>query len=156
MADPREWLEQIASGATILAVAYRLRLDGFWWLNLLFLVLPAVLSTAAAIVGALEPSPFPKILELPVASALAGAAAILLAIHKALKCDEFQAECLRLEQIYRSIGIAADSALAGPAHDHDSQRRRLTEKLELLSESAKAQPPTRLIRRAEAMSKRSR
>lgn len=146
MSEASQWLGQTKSHATVLSEAYRLRLSGLGQLNLIFMVLPAVFSTAAAVFAAL---PRFTIFSLPAGSALAGAAAILLAVHKALKCDEYQAECLRLSQAYQSIAICAESALLGPEEERGLQMKRLTDKLEALTESVKAQLPTRCIRAAE-------
>jgi len=114
-------------------------------------VLPAILSTAAAIFAALPARTSFAIFYLSPASAFAGTAAVLMAVHKALKCDEYQAECLRLSQAYGSIAISAESALLGPDGEHDALQKRLTDKLEALAESTKAQLPTRSIRQAEKM-----
>src|SRR4051812_5395250 len=143
MNDTSQWLGQTKSQATVLSEAYRLRLSGLGQVNLIFMVLPAALSTAAAGFSAL---PRVSIFSPPAGSALAGTAAILLAIHKALKCDEYQAECLRLSQAYQSIAIAAESALLGPEGERDLHKKRLTDKLEVLTESVKAQLPSRCIR----------
>ena len=88
-------------------------------------------------------------LSLPLASALSGGAAVLMAVHKALKCDEYQAECLRLSQAYQSIAVSADSALSGTEEKQYSQQERLTNKLEILAESAKAQVATSYVSQAE-------
>ena len=150
MSDRSDWLEQIKPSATILSEAYRLRLKGLWWLNQIFVVLPAVLTTTAAIVAAIPT--LPHVYELPLASIFAGGSAVLMSIHKALKCDEYQAECLRLSQAYQAIALAADIVLLGPEGKRDSHQERLTNKLEVLAESAKAMLPTRHIRRAESIS----
>jgi hypothetical protein len=75
---------------------------------------------------------------LPITSILAGSSAILIAIHKALKCEEYQAECLRLSQAYQGIAISADSALSGSEEEWGSHQKRLTAELENLSKNAKA------------------
>lgn len=149
MSETSQWLGQTKSHATVLSEAYRLQLSSREHFNLIFLVLPAVLSTAAAVFAAL---PRYTIFSLPAGSALAGSAAILLAVHKALKCDEYQAECLRLSQAYQSIAVCAESALLGPEGERDEHKKRLTDKLEALTESVKAQLPTNCIREAEEIS----
>lgn len=149
MSDSSEWFDQTKSQATILSEAYRLRLSGLWWLNLVFVVMPAVLSTSAAIFAALPPGKGFVVFSLPAASALAGAAVVLMAVHKSLKCDEYQAECLRLSQAYQSIAISVNSALNGPEELRYSHQERLTNKLEMLVEGARAQLPTKNIRQAE-------
>src|SRR2546423_1688626 len=132
MSQSSKWFEQTQSQASVLSEAYRLRLSALSHVNLFFVALPAVLSTSAAIFGAL---PLHLILWLPVTSVLAGFAAVLIAVHKALKCDEYQAECLRLSQAYQSIAMSANSALLGPEELRDSHQARLTSKLEMLAES---------------------
>lgn len=72
-------------------------------------------------------------------------AVVLIAVHKALKCDEYQAECLRLSQAYQSIAIAADSACSGPDGERDSQQKILTSELVDLTKNAKAQVPTNFM-----------
>jgi hypothetical protein len=102
MSDSSKGLAQIKSQATILSEAYQLRLLGrLWWTNLILVVLPAAVATAAAIVAASLDGNAAGKMPL-VAASLAGAAAVLTAIHRALKCDEYQAECLRLSQAYQS------------------------------------------------------
>jgi hypothetical protein len=95
MKDSKTELEQIRLRATALFNSYKLRLRWLWFPNLLFRVLPAVLTTAAAVFGAVPAATVPRF-GLPLPAMLAGVAAVLLAVHKALKCDEYQAECGRL------------------------------------------------------------
>jgi hypothetical protein len=154
MSETSKWLEETRSMATVLSEAYRLQLSEFWWPNLMFVALPAVLSTSAAIFAAL-PAGSRVLFSLPAASVLAGSAAVLMAVHKALKCDEHQAECLRLGQAYKSIAISANSALMGSEELHEAHKERLTNKLEMLAESAKAQLPTRHIQKAQSISGRT-
>lgn len=143
MSDSKTGLEQIRSRATALFEAYQQRLRRLWWPNLVFMVLPAVLTTAAAIVAALPAATAPNFgLPLPAASVFAGAAAVLLAVHKALKCDEYQAECLRLGQAFQSIATAADLALSGPEGERDKDQERLSNDVESLIKDAKAQVKT--------------
>lgn len=137
--DAKAWLEQTRARATVLAEAHRLRLTGrLWWANLMFVVFPAVLATGAAIFAA---RPDFTIQSIPPASVMAGIAAVLMAIHKALKCDEYQEECLRLSQRYESIATSADSALFGPEDEHEHVRKELTKELAELARHAKAQLP---------------
>src|ERR1041384_945007 len=110
MEDVNEWLEETQSRCVRLSEACRLQLGRLWWANLLFVVLPAVFSTAAAILAALHstnPAPSAGIWLLPPVSILAGLAAILVSVHKALKCEEYQAECMRLSQRYQAVAEAA-------------------------------------------------
>jgi hypothetical protein len=89
-------LEEMKSQATILSEAYRLRLVGrLWWANLFLAVLPAASATAAAIAALKNTYPY-------LTAGLAGGAAVLTAIHRALKCEEYQAECLRLDRLTRT------------------------------------------------------
>src|ERR1035437_191570 len=89
-------LEEVRRRATVRSEAYRLRLLGpLQWANLVFMVLPATLATAAAVFAAGPNN--------TLGAWLAGASAVLTVVHKTLKCDEYQAECLRLHQRYRSI-----------------------------------------------------
>jgi len=146
--DPATWLTNVKSEATVFAEAYRLRLVGrLWWTNLLLVVLPAVCATAAAVFAA-RPETSGSGFGPPVAAWLAGSAAVLTAVHRALKCDEYQGECLRLSQEYRSIAAVADSALSGPEGDPQSLKN-LSDKFALLTESAKAPLPTSYIHAAE-------
>lgn len=150
--DIHSWLARTKTCAKILSEAYRARRSGLGWGNLVTLVLPAGLSTLAAIVAAREGGPEVVLLgglSLPLASVLAGAAAVLVAFHKVLKCDEYQEECLRLSQAYQAVAMAADSAQSLPEQELSQHRERLTNKLVLLTETAKAQVPPRYVRRAE-------
>src|ERR1039457_2228964 len=98
-------LEEVRRRATVRSEAYRLRLLGpLQWANLVFMVLPATLATAAAVFAASSKTA-------PLGAWLAGASAVLTVVHKTLKCDEYQAECLRLHQRYRSIATLAESSL---------------------------------------------
>jgi hypothetical protein len=147
-----KWLEETKSRAAILSEAYRLELRRLWWANLMFVVLPAVFATAAAILAAV---PEVKMIAffgdwlLPPASILAGLAAVLVAIHKALKCDEYQAECLRLSQSYRSITESAGSALSRPEGERASHQEGIAKELKTLTESVMAQLPTGILGKAE-------
>ena len=141
MDEINQWLKQTKSRALRLSEVYRLRLRGLWWANLVFVALPAIFSTSAAIFAALPNSDI-AILSLPLASVLAGSAAVLIAVHKALKCDEYQAECRRLSHDYQSVSIAADAALFGPIEDRTAQFDRIRNDLENLSKNASAQIST--------------
>ena len=146
MNDSKTWLEQTSSRARALSEAYQSQLGRLWWVNLMFVVLPAVLSTAAAIFAALPKEQNFSFYNLPAASAFAGVAVVLMAVHKALKCEEYQTECLRLSQAYQSIAIAADSAWSGPDGERDSQQKSLTSELIGLTKNAKAQVPTNFMK----------
>ena len=153
MNSVNEWLEHTKAYATLVAEGYRLELSRLWLANVLFVVIPAVLSTAAAIVAALPEAKARDFvifsLSVPPASAFAGCAAILMAVHKSLKCDEYQAECVRLGQYHKSIAISAASALSRPESERVAHQAQIAKRLEELTESANARLPTRIIRRAE-------
>ena len=155
MSDINDWLEETKARSGLISEAFRLELSRLWWANLMFVVIPAVLATAAAIFAALPQDTAGKVaigtLSLPLASVFAGVAAILMAIHKALKCDEYQAECLRLAQLHQSIAISAGSALSRPEGERTKHQERIAAKLEEVTEGAKARLPTRILRRAERM-----
>ena len=152
MSRTDEWLEATRADARITSEAYRLELSRLWWANLMFVVFPAVLSTAAAIVAALPEAKAKDFvvfsISVPPASAFAGIAAILIAVHKALKCDEYQAECLRLAQFHQSVAISADAALSRPDDERSSHQARIANELEELTKSAKARLPTSILRKA--------
>ena len=77
MDEMNNWLKDTRARCMQLSEAYRLELSRLWWANLMFVVLPAVCSTAAAIVATIEvgdlPEPFSKWV-LPPASILAAGA----------------------------------------------------------------------------------
>jgi hypothetical protein len=153
MNNINEWLEHTKAYATLVAEGYRLELSRLWWANLMFVVIPAVLSTAAAIVAALPETKAQDFvifsLRVPPASAFAGGAAILMAIHKSLKCDEYQAECVRIGQSHKSIAISAESALSRPEGERAVHQAHIAKRLEELTEGAKARLATSIIRKAE-------
>jgi hypothetical protein len=142
-----ELANQINEQATVLSEAYRLRLLGrLWWANLSLVVLPAVLATAAAIFAASGAGRI-SVISPYAAAWLAGGAAVLTAIHKALKCEEYQAECLRLGQAYQAIAIEAQAARSGP--DVHRSVQELAKKFAGLAEGSKAPLPDTYIARAE-------
>ena len=53
MNDSNAWFQETTSRAKALSDAYKTTLDRLWWANLMFVVVPAVLTTAAAIFAAL-------------------------------------------------------------------------------------------------------
>ena len=156
MSDINDWLQATKARSELISEAYRLELSRLWWANLMFVVIPAVLATAAAIFAALPKDAAGNLtigtLSLPLASVFAGVAAILMAVHKALKCDEYQAECLRLAQLHQSIAISAGSAVSRPEVERTAHQERIAAKFEEVTEGAKARLPTRIMRRAERMS----
>jgi len=93
---------------------------------------------------------------LPPASILAGLAAILVAVHKALKCEEYQAECLRLAQSYQAIAESAASALSRPADERAARQERIAKELTELTSSVRARLPTRILHRADERFRKSK
>lgn len=138
------WFEHTKQRSIAFSEAYRIRLDRLWWANLFFVVLPAVSSAVAAILAAKEFQYQISILcySMPLVSFLAALAAILTTVHKSLKCEEYQAECLKLSQAYQSIAIAADAAIFGPPSEYVSQYEILSNELRKLAAEAKAQVST--------------
>ena len=157
MSDPpvtpgstREWLKFTREQATVLSEAYRLRLVGkLWWANLLFVVVPAVFGTAAAALAAASSASSDGSRLTFAAAFLAGGAAVLTAVHKALQCDEYQAECLRLSQAFQSVRIRSEAKLAEADPDPKAVSKLAAEYAQL-TESAKAVLPDVYIRKAEA------
>ena len=151
-ADARKQrFNEIEREARVLAEAYRLRLVGrLWWANLAFVVLPAVFATGAAIFAA-GGAGIKENWSRGLAAGLAGLAAVLSAVHKSLKCEEYQTECLRLGPAYDAVAVRAASAEVSP--DQDDPRfdalKNLTEKFATLKESARAPLPNKYIKKAE-------
>jgi hypothetical protein len=139
-------LNEIRTRSATLSEAYRFRLLATYWANLIFMVLPAVFATGAAVLAAGKNSELTTL-----AAWLAGTAAVLTVVHKTLKCDEYQSECLRLSQRYRKIATLADSVLSAegrPAPELPSPQKIILEFAEL-EESAKALLSDRYIHLAE-------
>jgi len=137
--------------ATLLAEAYRLRLVGrLWWANLAFVVLPSVCAAAAAIFAAGGARMTTEATATALAAGLAGLAAVLSAVHKSLKCEEYQNECLRLGAAYDAIATRAGSAELSPTPDDSKsdELKDLTEKVATLKENAKAPLPDKYITKA--------
>jgi hypothetical protein len=119
-------------------------------------VLPAAGATAAAVFAAsagtaassgnVASSTKFALLTPFFAAGLAGTAAVLTAIHKALRCEEYQHECLRLSQGYRAIGVLAQSALSTP---RPNDLENITNRLTALTESGGAPLPSKYIDAAE-------
>jgi hypothetical protein len=152
MEDINKWLEETQGRCARLSEGYRLELEQLWWANLTFVVAPAVASTAAAIIAAIPAGRLGSLFQgwfLPPASILAGLAAILVTVHKALKCDEFQAECIRLAQEFQTIAEMAAVALARPAEERLDAQASIGKELCLLVKNARARLPTRMWKRAD-------
>jgi hypothetical protein len=141
-------LSELSLQAYELGKAWQLRRESFWWTNLATLVLPALLTTLVAIMSALPAFSEKRIAGLPLTSVLAGTAAILVSVHMALKCEEYQAECLRLTGAYRGIAIDAEFALRS-SRDHKEELTRLSEKLASVTETASATIPDRYKKQAK-------
>ena len=77
-----------------------------------------------------------------------GGAAVLVSIHRAFRCEEYQAECLRLSQSYQSIAIRAASQLAKGAVTSVSLDE-ITQAMANLVEGAKAILPNRFLAMAQ-------
>ncbi|MEK6324464.1 MAG: hypothetical protein AABN33_22720 [Acidobacteriota bacterium] len=143
---------EIEREATLLAEAYRLRLVGrLWWANLAFVVLPSVCAAAAAIFAAGGAGMNADVAK-ALAAGLAGLAAVLSAVHKSLKCEEYQNECLRLGAAYDAIAARAASAELSPTPDDSKsdELKDLTEKMATLKESARAPLPDKYIAKARS------
>ena len=94
----------------------------------MLVVSPAAFATAAAIFAGKPEFMNPEVAS-PLAASLAGAAAVLSAIHKALRCEEYQAECVRLGTAYQRIAILAS--------DPDQSLKDITEEFAKVAETAK-------------------
>jgi hypothetical protein len=142
---------EMTMDAAILAEAYRLRLIGrIWWANLFFVVLPATFAAAAAIFAA-GGAGMNEYLSRGLSAFLAGTAAILSAIHKSLKCEEYQTECLRLGAAYDAIATQARScelSLTVPDPKLD-ELKELAEKMAGIKANAKAPLPDKYIQKAK-------
>ena len=147
--DMREWLMFTREQATVLSEAYRLRLVGkLWWANVIFVVVPAVFGTAAAALAAASSTSNDGSRVTLAAAFLAGGAAVLTAVHKSLKCDEYQAECLRLSQGFQSVRIRTEAKLAESNPDPKAVSK-LAAEYARLTESATAVLPDVYIQKAK-------
>ncbi|WP_174483482.1 hypothetical protein [methanotrophic endosymbiont of Bathymodiolus puteoserpentis (Logatchev)] len=61
-------------------------------------------------------------------SILAGSSAVLITTHRVLKCEEYQAECLRLSGAYHSIAIDVESAI-NSSRNYKQELSRLSGKM---------------------------
>ena len=145
----KEGLTKLKERAFILGAAYQYGRDRFAYSNLFTLVLPALLSSIVAVITALSNPPnWFDIGTIPGASVLAGFAAILVTIHKVLNCEEYQAECLRLSNVFKSIAQDAEIALYS-SQDTNDELSRLSEKFALQIENAKATVPENCMIKAK-------
>ena len=137
----KEGLTKLKERAFILGAAYQYGRDRFAYSNIFTLVLPAILSAIVAVITALSAPPnWFDIGTVPGASVLAGLAAILVTLHKVLNCEEYQAECLRLSNVFKSIAQDAEIAFSS-SRDLNHELSRLSEKLTLEIKNAKATVP---------------
>ena len=143
-------LQHLSTYSCVLGKAFQLRRDSLWWTNLVTLVLPAILTTLVAILSAIPNADLTPVFGVPITSVMAGAAAILIAVHKAMKCEEYQAECLRLSRVFSSIALEAELALRS-SRALPGELNRLSDKLTSTLESMTATVPDRLVRKAEIM-----
>ena len=141
----KEGLTKLKERAFILGVAYQYGRDRFAYSNIFTLVLPALLSAVVAVIAALSNPPnWFDLGTIPGASVLAGLAAILVTLHKVLNCEEYQAECLRLSNVFKSIAQDAEIALYS-SRDLSHELSRLSNKFTEKIESARATVPERCI-----------
>ena len=99
MDETNKWLESVRLRSTLLSESYRYQLtQRLWWANLAFVVCrpfcqrpPPLWERSNRKSSCLFPAS-PKAIAIPAVSILAGVAAVLTAVHKALKCEEYQAE----------------------------------------------------------------
>jgi hypothetical protein len=145
----REWLAVAEQEATVQSMAYAERLTSLSWLNLATVLLPALLSTAAAVVGAMSQPPIvTRLAALPLATILSAAAAVFITFHKSLKCDEYQTECRRLSQEYKAFSLSAGAALALPLEKLLDAHDRLSTQFAVVTKGANASVPYRYVERA--------
>lgn len=147
--SPTKWLNKQAIESRVTARAFDDRLGFFWYLNLVTALLPAVLAGAATLVPLL-PEASPTLFDLPLAPLLSGTAVLLIAVHKALKCDDFQTECRRLGQGHLALAVAADAAVHLPENRIAHEFERLSVQLSELIKGAKASVPRSYIERANS------
>jgi hypothetical protein len=137
----REGLNRLKERSFILGAAYQFGRDRFAYSNMITLVLPAILSSVVAIFAAISnPPDWFMIGRIPLESILAGTAAILVTIHKVLNCEEYQAECLRLSNVFKSIAQEAEIAIHSST-DSNSELTRLTDSFSHELKSAQATVP---------------
>ena len=134
----KEGLNKLKERAFILGTAYQSGRDRFDLSNMFTLVLPAVLASIVAVFSAIiDPPSWFEVCSIPLVSILAGLAAVLITIHKVLGCEEYQAECLRLSNVFRSIAQEAEIATYS-SKDLSFELSRLSDKFATELENAKA------------------
>jgi hypothetical protein len=140
------WLMDTKFETGLLAEAYRLRLVGrLWWANLMLVVIPAACATAAAAFAAHAQGATDGVWAFA-AAILAGSAAVLTAVHKALRCEEYQTECLRLSRTYENLRVRADAHLCGA--QPEDKIYELAESYAAATTGANALLPNAYIRKA--------
>jgi hypothetical protein len=102
--------------------------------------------SAAAVVGAIPRPPVVETLaSLPLTTVLSASAAVFITFHKSLKCDEYQAECRRMNLAYKAFAISADAALALPDDALPDAHEHLASRLAALTKKAGATVPDRYV-----------
>jgi len=144
----QDGLTKLKERAFILGTAYQLGRERFKYSNIFTLVLPAILSSIVAIFTALDSAPgWFDLGTIPGESILAGLAAILVTIHKVLNCEEYQAECLRLANLFKSVAQDSEIAIQS-SNNWNSELVRLKEKFTQEIESAKVLVPQKYMVKA--------
>jgi hypothetical protein len=87
-----------------------------------------------------------------ISAILAFSASVLTGLHAALKCDPYQAECLRLVQALKSLGMEIQSCKELPDEEYSAKARALITELTNLLKTAGASPGTWSYRRADRTS----
>ena len=138
-----------ADDASIKSEAYRLRLSEMQFYNWFTVVLPALLSLFAGT------NVFAELQLLGIdwkilSGGAAFASAVLLAVHRGRRCDEYQANCQVLIQAFASLGSRYKSlADLKPADILDRVEDLDREKAELLK-NIKATLPQRTLKKARS------
>ena len=144
-------LAKLIEQASVLCIAYKFGRERFAYSNLFTLVLPALLSSTVAVFAALtNPPGWFDIGTIPGESILAGLAAILVTIHTVLNCEAYQAECLRLSNVFKAIAYEAEITL-NSSGDMYPELSRLKDKLASEIENSKVTVPQRLIDKAREL-----
>ena len=90
-----------------------------------------------------------------VSSLCALTASAITGLHPAFKCEDHQAECRRMIQVYTSLEAAYQAARALPDPQLQEKLRELETKFDAALSGAKATAPVRFRRRAEEELSRS-
>jgi hypothetical protein len=84
-----------------------------------------------------------------ISAILAFSASVLTGLHVALKCDPYQAECHRILQALKSLGIEIEMCREVHDQEYSAKAGSLIAELASLLKTASASPSTRSYRRAE-------